>query len=92
MMKPFNRKKAVVLFVAALVAIFAIFAVSVIKTNTYNAKEHFAVFAGPELFSAEDAQTQSEVYVRAAARSSTWSKIFDLNNEGITENNYQAYT
>ncbi|MBQ9429905.1 MAG: HD-GYP domain-containing protein [Clostridia bacterium] len=28
----------------------------------------------------------------AVPRSSTWGKIFDHENEGITENNYQAYT
>lgn len=30
--------------------------------------------------------------VHALARSSTWTKVFDLNNEGLTEHNYQAYT
>ena len=31
------------------------------------------------------------VSVSAAPRSSTWTKAFDLNNEGITEHNYQAF-
>ena len=30
--------------------------------------------------------------MEASARSSTWTKAFDFNNEGITEHNYQAFT
>ncbi|MBQ9604678.1 MAG: HD domain-containing protein, partial [Firmicutes bacterium] len=32
------------------------------------------------------------VSVKAIPRGSTWGKIFDFENEGLTENNYQAYT
>jgi hypothetical protein len=53
--------------------------------------EHKASFSGSGLFSGAEARSE-EVSVTAAARSSTWSKAFDFNNEGITEHNYQAYT
>ena len=76
----------------ALLLVIALFAVSIIKTSVYNSKIHHAVFSGPELFSAENAKTEKGVFVEGAARSSTWTKLFDFNNEGITENNYQAYT
>ncbi len=85
-----NRKKTSIIFLAVLLLIVAVFAASVIKTNAYNAKVHRAVYEGPALFKAEDGS--EAVSVRGAARSSTWGKIFDFNNEGLTENNYQAYT
>ena len=87
-----NKKTAAAVFIAILLIVIAVFAASVIKTNAYNSKTHHAVFAGPELFSAENAQTGKGVFVQAAARSSTWTKLFDFENEGLTENNYQAYT
>jgi len=43
------------------------------------------------LFSSEDPKAEG-VFVTGAARSSTWTKVFDINNEGLTEHNYQAYT
>ena len=92
MKKTVLSKKALVIFLAVLVAVAALFAASVLKTEAYNSKSHSAVFAGPELFSEDGDKTDLEVYVGGAARSSTWGKIFDFNNEGITENNYQAYT
>ena len=85
-------KKANIVFLAVLLVIAAVFAASVIKTNAYNSKSHSAVFAGQELFSEGGDKTALDVFVSAGARSSTWGKIFDFNNEGITENNYQAYT
>ncbi|MBR4767739.1 MAG: HD-GYP domain-containing protein [Lachnospiraceae bacterium] len=89
-MKRENRKRTVIIFLVTLVLILVVFMVSVIKTNMFNAKNHHAVYAGPALFNAED--SQGDVTVRSAARSSTWGKVFDFNNEGLTENNYQAYT
>ena len=91
MMKTKNRKKVRVLFAAALIFVILILVLSVVQTNAYNTKRHFATFAGPELFS-EEAPKDRDVYVNAVARSSTWTKLFDFNNEGLTENNYQAYT
>ena len=65
---------------------------SIIKTGAYNSRRHTAVFSGPELFAAENGHEGQDVFVDAAARSSTWTKLFDFYNEGLTENNYQAYT
>ena len=74
-----------------MLAVLVIFAVSVIKTNAYNHTQHQATFSGPALFSLEEEQEEG-VFVKAVPRSSTWGKVFDFNNEGLTENNYQAYT
>ena len=92
MNKTNHKKTAAAVFAILLLAVIALMAASVIMTSAYNSKNHHAVFAGPDLFSAEGAQNEKGVFVEGAARSSTWGKIFDFNNEGITENNYQAYT
>ncbi len=89
-MKSENRKRTTVVFLVTLILIIAVFAASVIKTDLYNAKTHRAVYTGPELFTSED--SGETISVKGVARSSTWGKIFDFYNEGLTENNYQAYT
>ena len=86
-----NKRKMATAFVIALALALLCLAMSLIKTHTSNEAVHQASFAGPELFSAEYAQSR-EVTVTAVPRSSTWGKIFDFHNEGLTENNYQAYT
>jgi HD-GYP domain-containing protein (c-di-GMP phosphodiesterase class II) len=85
------KKSKAWIFLIALVVVILLFCVSVIKTTIYNHTKHFETFAGPELFSEEETKDEP-VSVSAAPRSSTWTKAFDLNNEGITEHNYQAYT
>lgn len=90
-MKTGHRKTAAVWFIVTIVIALLCLAASVIKTSAYNSVRHQKVFAGPALFSADDAQ-ERDVSVKAIPRSSTWAKVFDLNNEGITEQNYQAYT
>ena len=64
---------------------------SVVKTNAYNRTVHHAVFSGAALFTSEE-PPEKEVSVRAVPRDSTWSKVFDFDNEGLTEYNYRAYT
>jgi len=91
MMKNGSRKKAAVIFTVTLIIVMAVFALSILKTDAYNSAKHHATFSGGTLFSSEDAQTD-DVSVNAAPRSSTWTKVFDFNNEGLTEHNYQAYT
>ena len=91
MKKDENRKRVTVIFAAALVIAAACLLVGILKTNAYNKAKHLAAFSGPALFAQEDAK-EADVSVAAVARSSTWGKIFDFNNEGLTENNYQAYT
>ncbi|MBQ3921112.1 MAG: HD-GYP domain-containing protein [Firmicutes bacterium] len=89
-MEQTNAKRTRVIFLVMLLIVGAIFAASVIKTQTYNAKVHHASYEGPTLFTTED--SGAELSVKGVARSSTWGKIFDFNDEGLTENNYQAYT
>ena len=92
MMKTEERKKrAAVFFAVSLILIGILLLISVFKTKAFNSMEHRAVFAGAELFTAAEDGGEA-VTVRAQPRSSTWGKIFDFNDEGLTENNYQAYT
>ena len=90
-MKPENRKKTQIVFLAFLILAVLLFAASVIKTNAYNNAMHTETFAGPELFSPEDAPAGS-VSVAAVPRGSTWTKVFDLENTGTEEHDFQAYT
>ena len=90
-MKNQALKKPAVLFAVSLIVIAGVFAASVIKTDAYNSVRHRAVFSGPALFSSETGQTAA-FSVNAAPRGSTWTKLFDPNNEGLTEHNIQAYT
>ncbi|MBR6917072.1 MAG: HD-GYP domain-containing protein [Clostridia bacterium] len=91
MKKKSGRKIALILFIVTLCSTLICFGASVLKMNAYNRKVHNDTFAGAELFSPEEG-SEKDVTVAASARSSTWGKIFDFNNEGITENNYQAFT
>ncbi len=90
-MKTENSKRTLILFVVTLALAVACLGLSAVKTDAYNKAHHNVVFAGPDLFAPEDVKSK-EVYVEAVPRSSTWGKVFDFNNEGLTENNYQAYT
>ncbi len=92
MTKSENRKNTALLaFTITLTLTIIGLAIGMIKTNAYNNMRHLETFAGAELFSPEEARKRP-VSVEAVPRSSTWGKIFDFNNEGLTENNYQAYT
>ncbi len=86
-----NRKKVQLIFVAVLVVAILLFAASIIKTNIFNQKTHTVSIPGAALFSGQDASEQA-VSVRAVPRSSTWTKVIDPENEGLTEPNFQAYT
>ena len=85
------RKKALIEFPVTLVLVLVLFAVSVVKTGVYNRALHQASYTGSALFSPEVEQ-DADIAVKAIPRGSTWGKVFDFNNEGLTENNYQAYT
>ena len=87
----YDRRKRELVFAAALLTVIAIFLVSVVNTNQYNAENYKKTFTGSELFVAEDPH-KADVSVIAVPRGSTWTKVFDINNEGLTEHNYQAYT
>lgn len=86
-----NVKKTALIFVAFFCAAILIFVASVVKTNIFNRKTHHEPFSGASLFS-EAAAPEKPVSVNAVPRSSTWTKVFDLKNEGLSEPNYQAYT
>lgn len=79
------------MFAVAMLIVLAVFAAGAIRTEAYNNADHSDTFAGEGLFASEVSKSK-RVTVSAVPRSSTWGKIFDFNNEGLTENNYQAYT
>ena len=86
-----NKKKSILIFVITFAVVLGCFVAGYIKTQAYNKVLHEDSFEGVELFSQESAEkSNGGVYVDAVARSSTWSKLFDFNDEGLTENNYQA--
>ncbi len=64
---------------------------SIIRTNNYNANVNEIFVKEETLFKNED-NAKDSVSIRAAARGDTWGKMFDFDNVGLTENNYQAYT
>lgn len=86
-----KRKIFTVLFSCTLVMIGVLFALSIIKTDAYNKKVHQDSYTGSDLFRVDD-NRDKDLSVRAETRTSTWTKLFDINNEGLTEQNYQAYT
>lgn len=86
-----NIKRTSLVFAAVLILAILVFAASIIKTNIYNRMTHSEIIGSAVLFS-EEADPDMEVSVSAAPRSSTWTKIIDPKNEGLTEPNFQAYT
>ena len=89
-MKNKAARKYTVVFAVTLLVICAVFLVNVVQTDTYNNTVHKITSSGPALFSAN--VKKGEVSVSAEARGSTWTKVFDLNNEGLQDHNYQAFT
>ena len=85
-----KKRTAFYIFACTLVAFVAVFAVSVFKTAKYNEMMHSVVFSGSSLFSGDT--RNEDVTVKGSARNSTWTKVFDLNNEGLTDHNFQAFT
>ena len=91
--KPFvmKKKKTILIYAVTLAAVVLFLAFSLYKTDRYNKTTHRDSFAGSVLFGDTDLKTKA-VSVRAVPRSSTWTKVFDLNHEGLTKHNFQAYT
>lgn len=85
-----KSKKHLLYFICTFLITVLILIFSLIQTTVYNHTKHQDVLSGPDLFT-EAGKDDSGVRVNVLARSDTWGKIFDLDNEGITENNYQAY-
>ena len=86
-----KRKVAYLGFGISLAVIVTLFVAGLIKTATYNRQVHYVSYQGQELFSAESTR-EEDVSVKAGVRNSTWTKVFDLRNEGLTDHNYQAFT
>ena len=90
MIKKDSRTRTVFIFFITLLLVVVCFELSRYKTRTFNKAIHHETFSGATLFGSEAGQ--GDVSVSAVPRSSTWGKIFDFENLGLTENNYQAYT
>ncbi|MCR4658606.1 MAG: HD domain-containing protein [Lachnospiraceae bacterium] len=86
-----SRKRIILIFGVLFAFIVAAFITSGVRTEIYNRTRHQTLFSGSELFG-EEVIKSYPVSVNAVPRGSTWTKAFDLNNEGLTEHNYQAYT
>lgn len=86
-----NKKLlAIISFSTTFLIIIILFVISIIKTNVFNSTDHKEEFAGTTLFT--NIPDEKDVTINVVARSSTWGKIFDFNNEGLTENNYESHT
>ena len=79
------------LFTSTLVVILGLFVASIVRTNIYNAQKHEQVLTGSELFTTTPDKSQ-KVSLNVELRDGSWGKIFDFNDEGLTENNYTAHT
>ena len=90
-MKQNNRKKAAWIFAVTFLIVLAVLAAAMLKTSAYNHTRHHADLAGTAVFSERGAQAEG-ISVTAVPRGSTWTKVFDLHDEGLTEHNYQAFT
>ncbi|MBR4586778.1 MAG: HD-GYP domain-containing protein [Lachnospiraceae bacterium] len=86
-----NRKKDILIFAALLLIPAILLICGLVKNHIYNSATHTAAFSEKELFSAEDS-TKESLSFRAVSRDSSWTKAFDINGEGVEEDNYQAYT
>ncbi len=86
-----SRKKATAIFLVTLLIALALLGTAAARTAAYNSAEHYDSYTGEALFGPKDMEAPG-VTVAAVPRSSTWNKIFDINNEGITEENFQAFT
>ncbi len=90
-MKSKNGRVAFLVFLITFLIILAVLAAGMIKTSVYNNTNHHLSLSGQELFTEEGAHYDG-LSVKGAPRSSTWTKIFDLKDEGLEEPNYQALT
>lgn len=89
-MKKIYKKRAIVLFALALALLVAMLFASIIRTKLYNKKQHCEIYDSSEYLNTK--VVGDYLVIQSLPRASTWGKIFDFNNEGITENNYKAYT
>ena len=86
-----NRKTIKTGFCISLAVIAVLAFIGVLKTNDYNSIRHHDILSGAELFAPLEGKPQKEVSINGTPRTNTWTKVFDLYNEGLTEHNFQAY-
>ena len=86
-----TKKKLYIIFASTLALIISFIIASIIITNNFNREQREIFVSDSDLFKSDYILSEG-VNVHASARGSTWGKIFDFNNEGLTENNYKAYT
>ncbi len=91
MNKGIGKKKVCILFVLVFILICGLYAAGLLKTTAYNQLKHERTFTGAEFYG-ETAENDNDVSIKCIPRTSTWTKAFDLENTGLTEHNYQAYT
>ncbi|MCR5391097.1 MAG: HD-GYP domain-containing protein [Lachnospiraceae bacterium] len=78
-------------FQITLLIVLIVLVFSVLRVRNYNNIVHEQTVSGDALFS-ESYETDKACTINAIPRGSTWTKVFDFNNEGHTEHNYRAYT
>ena len=86
-----NKKRSALIFIATFIITVLILLAAVIKTRVFNSKSHKAYFSETKLFSVQN-DLDYKVSVGADVRDSVWTKAIDINDEGIVDHNYQAYT
>lgn len=86
-----EKKSIIAVFIATFVIVVALFGLSILRNNEFNRQIHTATCSGESLFSLQD-NAASDVSISIVARSNTWTKIIDLDGEGLEEPNYQAFT
>lgn len=86
-----NKIISITVVASTLVIVVALFLTSIIRTNIYNSNLHSSITSDSDLFTTAPDRTKN-VSINIVPREGTWGKIFDFNNEGLTENNYTAAT
>lgn len=85
------RKHAIWAFAITLLLVGALFVGSIVKTNAYNSAVHTESLSGEEAFAQGGTRAES-LSLSITQRGSTWTKVFDFDDEGLTEHNYEAHT
>lgn len=86
-----NKTLISIIFASTLAVITGLFVTSIVRTNIYNSIHYEDQTTGSELFTSIPDKSKN-VSINIVPRDGTWGKIFDFDNEGITENNYTAST
>lgn len=83
-------KKVLLIFVIVLIFLITLLITTIVKTKIYNKEVHVEKYSASEYLNTK--VVGKYLVIQTLPRASTWGKIFDFNNEGITENYYKAYT